>query len=564
MSEVIATIDGEHIDVSIGVTATIATEVGSTKISTQLVSGNIYIDETTSITPTEVQAALAAVLTPTSFNGQRIINVGQPSQPNDAATKTYVDATENALRATIEQEIAASASDTLDDAKAYADTQDAARLVDAKAYADAGDDATLASAQAFATTAADDALQEAKGYTDDEVADAIAQASSGDATTLQAAKDYADAHDATTLASAHTYTDSAIAAIPPIVAGAGLTRTVNTIDVVAADASIVVTTNAVGVGVISDAQHGARGGGTGQHPLVTGSDAGFMSPSQSAQLAALVATPLPYILLVLQPGNNTPAKTQNSAALTSAIVACGSGTFSKIIAPPGEFYFAETILIDRMITLEGAGEWYYGGTTFFTPANAKVVDIVYQGGPNPASGRGTLIARMRFGTVGAGTFNENTPGIHIRARCTLQNVNITSAHGHGVAVTATSGDGDNANLTRLENVRFDSSKGHGFHFIHADSNACLVTQCDAVANLLDGFHDEELPRREPRRLSLRGEHRAQLQHRYRPERGLDGVRLLRRGRTAPREGELQGLVDRWLPRWRFRRCRQRDLSHARA
>lgn len=74
-----------------------------------------------------------------------------------------------------------------------------------------------------------------------------------------------------------------------ITAGAGLTgggdlsadRTINA--VANADGSIVVNADDIQVGVISDAQHGTRGGGT-QHAVATTSVAGFMSAADKASV----------------------------------------------------------------------------------------------------------------------------------------------------------------------------------------------------------------------------------------------------------------------------------------
>ena len=70
-----------------------------------------------------------------------------------------------------------------------------------------------------------------------------------------------------------------------ITAGAGMTKSGNTLDAVAnADASIVVNANDIQVGVLAtDAQHGARGGGT-QHSAATTSVNGFMSSADKTKL----------------------------------------------------------------------------------------------------------------------------------------------------------------------------------------------------------------------------------------------------------------------------------------
>jgi len=79
-----------------------------------------------------------------------------------------------------------------------------------------------------------------------------------------------------------------IAGGAPRGAGAGLVLNVNDLDVGAnADGSITVNANDIQVGILAtDAQHGARGGGT-QHDVATGAVAGFMSAADKATIDTL-------------------------------------------------------------------------------------------------------------------------------------------------------------------------------------------------------------------------------------------------------------------------------------
>ncbi len=201
--------------------------------------------------------------------------------------------------------------------------------------------------------------------------------------------------------------------------------------------------------------------------------------------------PIPYVLLDLTAGNTVPARAANSAAFSAAISAYGTFNVCDIVVPPGEWYLDGTIIIDRPVVIRGAGMWCANGSNLWFPVNASGFEIDYNGAGPAAGGRGTLLERLRIGPATAGVFNEDTPGIKINARCTLRDLDITSMPGHGVAVVASTGDDPptESNLVRMDNVRADACLGHGFFFDGADSNACLLTACDASSNLLDGFSD---------------------------------------------------------------------------
>lgn len=116
-----------------------------------------------------------------------------------------------------------------------------------------------------------------------------------------ATRAFVEARDAAVLTSANAYTDAQLAAYDisskadkarQMIAGAGLTgggdlSADRTLNVVAADGSISVTADAIAVGVVSDAQHGNRGGG-GLHQLATTSVHGFLASSDKAAYDAAV------------------------------------------------------------------------------------------------------------------------------------------------------------------------------------------------------------------------------------------------------------------------------------
>ena len=100
---------------------------------------------------------------------------------------------------------------TLQEAEAYADQQDAITLQAAKTYADKQDTITLQMAKTYADEQDAITLQAAKTYADkqDEITLKAAKtyAEQQDAITLQAAKTYAEQQDEITLQAAKTYAD---------------------------------------------------------------------------------------------------------------------------------------------------------------------------------------------------------------------------------------------------------------------------------------------------------------------------------------------------------------------
>ena len=122
MSEIVAIISGDDITVELSTLSPMSADVTNPAIIVNIVEGGITVDNSTSVTTAQVQAALAAASNPTSMGDERVTNVGAPTDPTDAATKAYVDAGD---------------ADVLDEAQTYADNADAAVLSAAEAYADA-------------------------------------------------------------------------------------------------------------------------------------------------------------------------------------------------------------------------------------------------------------------------------------------------------------------------------------------------------------------------------------------------------------------------------------------
>lgn len=157
-------------------------------------------------------------------------------------------------------------------------------------------------------------------------------------------------------------------------AGTGLTGT-TTLNVIAhADGSIVANANDIQVGVLaSDAQHGARGGGT-QHSAATTSTAGFMPATDKAKLDGLC---------VFVPAGSSAATLQ--AAIDSL---SGVGT---VFLEKGTYALSTTtITLDNAIILQGAGQ----AATFITYTGTGTAIQV-----NSGAGTETLKVSIRDLTV---------------------------------------------------------------------------------------------------------------------------------------------------------------------
>lgn len=120
--------------------------------------------------------------------------------------------------------------------------------------------------------------------------------------------------DTAAAAAAASALATALAADEVIVAGAGLTRSGSTLDVVAnADGSIVVAANDVKVGVINATQHGNLAGGATHANAVAGVSAGYMSATDKTKLdgisgsAAALSDNTPQGLGTADPGVGTQA-----------------------------------------------------------------------------------------------------------------------------------------------------------------------------------------------------------------------------------------------------------------
>jgi len=232
-----------------------------------------------------VQTALAAASSAVSINAQRLTSVADPSAAQDAATKAYVDAIAQGLD--VKQSCRVVATTNLGTLSGNY-VIDGVTTVNGDRLLLTGQ--TTASANGIWVTASGAWAR----ATD---ADTSAKVTSGMYTFIVAGTANADSGwalitpDPIVLGTtALTFTQ--VTGAGQITAGAGLTKTSNTIDVVAhADGSIVVNADSVQLGVIAtDAQHGVRAGGTTHAAVIAAGASGFMTGTDKSRLDSLVAS----------------------------------------------------------------------------------------------------------------------------------------------------------------------------------------------------------------------------------------------------------------------------------
>lgn len=183
-----------------------------------------------------------------------------------------------------------------------------------------------------------------------------------------------------------TYVDDAIAAIPAgtYVAGAGLTESpAGTFNVGAnGDGSIVANANDLQVGVINDAQHGTRGGGTTHANCIAGGAAGFMTGTDKTKLDGITAGAAVASVGVTAPIVNTGSSTAPVLAFTpSANVAMGGWGFTGCASldhngsPVAVGATASAVAIGNgaiVISLTGVSDSVYAGLTTTKTAGRRL------------------------------------------------------------------------------------------------------------------------------------------------------------------------------------------------
>lgn len=243
------------------------------------------------VTTARVVSALAVASSDVSINLQKLTNVADPTLPQDACNKAYVDAAAQGLDTKASVRAVATSPITTGGAPVSIDgvSVQAGERALLTAQSNAKDNGIYVVATGTWARAID--------------ASTSAKVTSGMYTYASEGATYAASGwvlitpDPIVLnTTGLTFTQFSGAG--QIVAGRGMTKSGNTLDVNAnADGSIVVSADDVKVGVLAtDAQHGLRGGGNTVHPDATTSVSGFFTAVEKIKLAGVAtgATAVPY------------------------------------------------------------------------------------------------------------------------------------------------------------------------------------------------------------------------------------------------------------------------------
>ena len=231
------------------------------------------------------QSVLGAATGAVGFNAQKLTGVADPTQAQDAATKAYVDAVAQGLD--LKRSVTAIATTSIGTLSGLAQTADdvALSVEGMRVLLTAESPFTQDGIWVVSAAAWTRALDMPEGSS---AASAFTFVERG---TLYAESGWVCTNDVgSDVVGTNDLVFTQFSGAGQIEAGAALTKTGNRLDVaVAADGSLVIAGDAMGVGVLaSDDQHGSRGGGS-QHAVATTATAGFASAADKAKLDGIEA-----------------------------------------------------------------------------------------------------------------------------------------------------------------------------------------------------------------------------------------------------------------------------------
>ncbi|MGC4079571.1 MAG: hypothetical protein QM702_21520 [Rubrivivax sp.] len=190
--------------------------------------------------------------------------------------------------------------------------------------------------------------------------------------------------------------------------------------------------------------------------------------------------------------NDNTAGATNTTAFTNAIAASGKLTSggnpraynNQIYVPRGEFYLNNDLVLDRTVTIAGAGmNWQ----SILTLPTAKSVIVPYTT-TNPAPDnenssstiRDLVIRCASPWTPAAGTTvidnvtftgtSSGTPGIKMNTYATLQNLLVSGFTGNGIEIVGGGVPLGVADSWQIRNCQIDACGGHGLYAAGSDAH----------------------------------------------------------------------------------------------
>jgi len=151
----------------------------------------------------------------------------------------------------------------------------------------------------------------------------------------------------------------------------------------------------------------------------------------------------------------------------------GAKPHATIVLPDGDWNFANTILLNKSINIEGSGN---------TNLSFK---------PNVGAFLVNGICGLKNMNIFAGGPRAGTSAIRIQAHgiVKLEDLFIKNFGGYGVSISADINSGTNASFCKVDSVQV-AECGGGFYTSGGDANQILFSHCDARDCDTWGFNDE--------------------------------------------------------------------------